>query len=92
MKSQIIVDHLTCGGCANTIAKALKTFPQVLDVKVDPEKDLVEVIHSSDISIGIIKEELKRLGYPERDTVKGLEKVKANVKSYVSCAIGKVTK
>jgi len=37
-------------------------------------------------------ETLRSLGYPERGSAEGIEAVKAKAVSFVSCAIGRVTK
>ena len=92
MKSQVYVDNLKCDGCAASITKGLKSFPEVSTVMVDPENDLIEVEYSNTLSFDKVKEKLFHLGYPEKKSLHGLGKVAANVKSYISCAIGRVTK
>ncbi|MDQ3141445.1 MAG: heavy-metal-associated domain-containing protein [Bacteroidota bacterium] len=90
MTTQIFVDNLKCGGCAGTITKQLKSFPEVSSVKVDIENDFVEVDYVNNFPLSNIKKRLASLGYPEKDTVKGFQKISANAKSYISCAIGKI--
>ena len=41
MKTSIIVQNLRCGGCANTINKALSSLPNVQDVSVDVSNAMV---------------------------------------------------
>lgn len=90
MTTQIFVDNLKCGGCAGSITKQLKSFHEVSSVKVDIENDLVEVDYVNNFPLSTIKEKLASIGYPEKDTVKGFQKISANAKSYISCAIGKI--
>lgn len=92
METVIVIDNLKCGGCASTIKKNLQPFKNVEDVVVDPETDKVTITHQQAIDLGAIKDKLHSLGYPERDTTEGLDKLASSVKSYVSCAIGKLTK
>jgi copper chaperone len=92
MKTQILIDNLKCGGCAGTIKKGIRSFPEVSDVTVDVEKDLVEVTYSDVLLVEKIKEKLVTMGYPEKGSLTGLHKLTANAKSYVSCAIGKISK
>lgn len=88
----IIVDNLTCGGCANTIRKNVLEFEGVKKVKVDPEEQQVDIDFEGEIDLAGIKNRLKSLGYPEAGSTEGLEKFGTNVKSYISCAIGRMTK
>lgn len=92
METTIKVDNLKCGGCANTITKNLLLVKGVESVVVLPENNEVKVVHNDSLSLKLAKDELNRLGYPEQGTTEGLEKLTDNIKSYVSCAIGKLTK
>ena len=83
------VDNLKCGGCANTIRKALSHVPGVSAVEVRPETSEV----SFEAALGgreAAAEKLRSLGYPETGSLSGLSANIANAKSYVSCAIGKL--
>lgn len=91
METIIYVDNLKCGGCANTITKNVKEFKNVDAVVVDPEESKVTIQSHETIDLTEIKNKLHQLGYPEKDTTEGLDKFASNVKSYVSCAIGKFT-
>ncbi|MCC6369483.1 MAG: heavy-metal-associated domain-containing protein [Bacteroidia bacterium] len=92
MKTQIYIDNLKCGGCASTITKELSALKGVNHVKVDNDADLVEVDTEENVDLLLIKTKLKSLGYPEKDTVHGFEKLTTGAKSYVSCAIGRIHK
>ncbi len=89
MLTQIYIDNLKCGGCASTITKELNALNGVSKVKVDNEHDLVEIETADNFNFTEVKDKLKSLGYPEKDTVHGFEKLTAGAKSYVSCAIGR---
>ena len=87
---KIQVDNLKCGGCATTIRKGLLSIQGVEDVKVNVELDMVEVFHRAAIHVLDIKSKLKSMGYPEKGSTEGFEKFTENLKSYVSCAIGRL--
>lgn len=91
MKVEVLIDNLKCEGCENSIKKGLKEFSQVSEVKIDREKEAVEVEFSEGLSLAEIKTKLASMGYPEKDTLSGFSKLAANAKSYVSCAIGRVS-
>lgn len=92
METQIIVDNLKCGGCAATIKKELKKLVGIVDVKVIPEQSEVDITHDDDANLNVVKERLNELGYPVAGTDQGgLEKITTNLKSYVSCAIGRLS-
>ncbi|MBN1198754.1 MAG: heavy-metal-associated domain-containing protein [Bacteroidales bacterium] len=87
--ARIIVENLKCHGCAATITRELQKITGVSSVQVNVETSQVEI--TSDGPEGILnacRSKLLHLGYPEaghRNTVvlKG--------KSYVSCAIGRIS-
>ncbi len=91
MRTKITVDNIKCGGCAGSIKKGLKAYPEVSDVIVDVEKESVEIEHSDNLPIEKLKDKLSSMGYPAKGTLGGFEKFAANAKSYVSCAIGKIS-
>jgi copper chaperone len=91
MKTKIIIDNMKCGGCAGSIKKGLKSFTEVSEVVVDVENESVEITHNDDLPIEKLKEKLSSMGYPEKGTLEGFDKFAANAKSYVSCAIGKIS-
>jgi copper chaperone len=91
MKTKIWTDNLKCGGCAASIKKGLKSLNGVSEVTVDIENESVEITHSDDLAIHLLKDKLASMGYPEKGTLEGLNKLAASAKSYVSCAIGKIS-
>lgn len=93
MKTQLTVENLKCGGCASTIKKELKKIAGITDVKVFPEKSEVDIDYQDNANLNLVYERLNALGYPLSGTdMGGLEKVATNIKSYVSCAIGRLSK
>ncbi len=91
MKTKISIDNIKCGGCAGSIKKGLKSFAEVSDVIVDIENESIEITHQDDFPVNTLKEKLLTMGYPEKGTLEGFDKFTANAKSYVSCAIGKIS-
>lgn len=87
---QIEIDNLKCGGCEATILKGVKSIEGVSSVSVNHDTQTVSV----DAPEGLrakIAEKLLSMGYPEKGTISGLSAGLANAKSYVSCAIGRVS-
>lgn len=88
----IDVENIKCGGCANQISKKLMMTPDVLNTHVDVETGVVSVEVTDDETLLRVKKLLASLGYPEVGSIDGIAAAGAKAKSYVSCAIGKVTK
>lgn len=88
---KIEIQNLKCGGCENSIKNSLLKLNGVLDTQIDNETSVVTVVHNGKIERTKIVNQLKSLGYPEKNTVNGLESVMLNTKSFVSCAIGKMS-
>jgi len=63
----------------------------VSSVEVDVEEGRVDVTFGDPKSLDQIKAKLLHLGYPEADTLHGIGKVAANAKSFVSCAVGRMS-
>lgn len=78
------VENIKCGGCANSIKTALLKINQVEAIEINKENETVSVTGNADVSEIIAK--LNALGYP----VKGTNSTFKQLKSYVSCAIGKM--
>ena len=89
MKTVIYIENLKCYGCANTIRRNILKETDVKDVLIDHENPSVTIEYKGstdkrDLFLSI----LSKLGYPE----KGHNSTGSAVKSYVSCAIGRVKK
>lgn len=86
---KIIIENLKCHGCANTITKGVSGMQGVNQVIVSHEDSSVTVDFDE---TGLTREEIVKklagMGYPEQ----GNNSLKAEMMSYVSCAIGRVTK
>ena len=87
---QIEIENLKCGGCENSILKGLATMEAISDVTVSREQNLVSFKGEPSIRESVAKK-LRSMGYPEKDSLSGLDAGLANAKSFVSCAIGRVT-
>ncbi len=89
MKTTIRIQNLKCDGCANTITKRLKSLNGVGEVSINEETAEVSILHDAECSMTEIEDALSRLGYPAEGTHNdGLKRAK----SYVSCAVGRLTK
>jgi copper chaperone len=87
---QIEIENLKCGGCENSILRGLATMEAISDVTVSREQNLVSFKGVPSIREAVAKK-LRSMGYPEKDSLSGLDAGLANAKSFVSCAIGRVT-
>jgi len=88
MKTEIIkVDNLKCHGCAKTISRELTWIGEVINVNVDVEESTITVDYAGKNRMReVFVEKLRKLGYPEE----GTGNINQKVKSYVSCAIGRI--
>jgi copper chaperone len=85
MEQIFAVENIKCGGCENTIRKALLKIPMVEDVSVNIQTGTIIITGGAERKP--ILEKLYELGYPEVGDNSFISKAK----SYVSCAIGKVS-
>jgi copper chaperone CopZ len=83
MEQQIQVENIKCGGCMNSIIKALEQLPLVKDVQIVLETETITVL--GDVDRALLVDKLNALGYPER----GHNTTMKKAKSFVSCAMGK---
>ncbi len=89
MNTTIYIQNLKCGGCANTVTKNLTTIDNITDVEVNVDESSVTFNYDNEDALNRVKETLQKLGYPEDGEANSLT---AKAKSYVSCAVGKMTK
>ena len=87
---EISVENIKCGGCAGTITRRLNKLDAVSDVQVDVETGVVSITGEESSKMEVTQLLLK-LGYPECGTAEGLKAAKAKAKSFVSCAVGKMS-
>lgn len=88
MKTTLQVQNLKCGGCANTISSKLSAIHGVSKVEVDVDTSEVSFESPSEEIVNQVKTVLHKIGYPEVGDDNSLG---TKAKSYVSCAIGKVS-
>ncbi len=86
----IEIDNLKCGGCAKTIVNGLSAIGGVHSVEVDHPTSTVRVDANANLREAVVSK-LKDMGYPEHGSISGLDKGIATAKSFVSCAIGKMS-
>ena len=84
------INNLKCGGCEKTVLKGLNALDGVTDVSVDHELQMVSLQAEPAMRAAIV-EKLQDMGYPEKGSIEGFEAGVSNIKSYVSCAIGKMS-
>lgn len=87
---QIEIDNLKCGGCARSILKGLAELPGITDAEVVHDQQLVKFVGDA-ASRAQVAEKLRSMGYPEKGTLEGLSAGVATAKSFVSCAIGRMS-
>ena len=90
MAYQIQVENIKCGGCANTIKNRIAELDGVSAVDVDIAGGIVSV-EGSDDTRATVSAKLLKLGYPESGTAEGIKAAAAKAKSFVSCAVGRMS-
>ena len=87
---QIHVENIKCGGCEKSIVKGLSAIDGLSNIVIDRDLQIVSVT-ADESQRDAIAAKLKSMGYPEYGSVSGLDAGLANAKSFVSCAIGRVS-
>ncbi len=82
----IQVQNIKCGGCRNTITKALENLGAT-DIMVDITTGTIQYAYAGNLVD--ISDKLLSLGYPEVGSDKA-GKILTKAQSYLSCAIGKL--
>ncbi len=90
MAYQINVENIKCGGCASTIRSKLEAMDSVDKIEVDIAEGIVTVEAAEDTREAVTARLLK-LGYPETGTAEGIAAARAKAKSFVSCAVGRIS-
>ncbi len=83
---EIFVENIKCGGCVIGIQKALLEFKGVKSVEITLEEEKIQ-IQGKQLNRAAYIKKMDSMGYPE----KGNNTLFKEAKSYVSCAIGKVS-
>ena len=85
----IQIENLKCGGCANTIKKGMLSIVGIKDVTINVESSEVSIDTDDASILKTVKQKLSSMGYPE---VGDPNSVLKKAKSYVSCAVGRMSK
>lgn len=88
METTIHIQNLKCGGCANTITKGIATIDSIQNISVNVEESSVTFSYENEGILDEVKSKFKTMGYPEDGEANTLG---SKAKSYVSCAIGKMS-
>ena len=86
MTHKIEVENIKCGGCMNSIKTAVLKIENVTEVTIDKETDTITINSNTDRVV--LVNTLSNLGYPE----KGNNTLLHKGKSFVSCAVGNLSK
>lgn len=87
MQGKIQVQNLKCMGCAGTIKKKLSSFDYLKNIEVDVSTSTLSFDYTEKEQLDAIDQALFKLGYPN---VNDENSTTSKVKSYVSCALGKI--
>jgi copper chaperone len=87
---QIQVENIKCGGCEKSIVKGLSEISGVDQLQVNRETQTISYVGEPATREAVVAK-LLAMGYPEQGSVSGLSAGLANAKSFVSCAIGRMS-
>lgn len=84
---KFFIENLKCQGCANSIKHKIMAEDGVTQIEIDFENSSVEIVFDPNLlSEAHIVQLLEHMGYPSPED----NKLSHKMKSYVSCAIGRV--
>jgi copper chaperone CopZ len=87
MKTQeIFVENIKCAGCMTSIKHALLKIKGVAKVEIDKDEEKISLT-GDQYQLSEVLDSLNGIGYPQ----KGDNTLFKQAKSYVSCAIGKMS-
>lgn len=87
MKTQeIFVENIKCAGCMTSIKHALLKIKGIVKVEIDKDEEKIS-LSGDQYQLSEVIDSLNGMGYPQ----KGENSVFKQAKSYVSCAIGKMS-
>lgn len=86
----IDVENIKCGGCERSIVRGLTGIAGVSAVAIDREHQRVSVDAPEGLRAQVV-DKLASMGYPEAGSVQGLSAGVATAKSFMSCAIGRMS-
>ena len=84
------IENLKYGGCENMFLKGLMSIAGVASVIVDHAQKAVVFEADTNLRPQIVAK-LLGMGYPEKGSVAGFDKGITTAKSFVSCAIGRIS-
>lgn len=89
MRTTVHIQNLKCEGCERSIVNKLSAIKHITDVEVNLEDASVSFDFHTKHDFERAKHVLEMMGYP----ILGAEnKLRTKAKSYMSCAIGKISK
>ncbi|MDQ1244032.1 MAG: copper chaperone [Campylobacterota bacterium] len=92
MQKSFKVLNVKCGGCTNTIKEALKDEFGEVDIDLTQEPRVVTLEIKDEDAEKSFRKKMRSLGYPMEDEELGtLTKGGLKAKSFISCAIGKMS-
>jgi len=92
MQYEINVVNMKCSGCVQQITRRIKAIGGLKNIDIDLSKGSVSFQADDPLLSERVRTELLEMGYPELGSIEGVSAIKAKAKSFVSCAIGKMTK
>ncbi|MGE0738945.1 heavy-metal-associated domain-containing protein [Sulfurimonas sp.] len=92
MQKSFRVQNVECGGCANTIKEALREEFGEVDVDLMQEPRVIALEIKDEEAEASFRKKIRSLGYPMEDEELGaFTKGGLKAKSFISCAIGKMS-
>tara|TARA_R110002050_G_scaffold179741_3_gene313229 strand:+ start:1099 stop:1377 length:279 start_codon:yes stop_codon:yes gene_type:complete len=88
MRTTVTIQNLKCDGCKNTIQIKLSKIKGVSNIDVNVSKSSVTFDYTTHNVLEGLRAELRDMGYPITGDPNS---VVSKVKSYVSCAVGKIS-
>lgn len=82
------IENLKCGGCENTVNKALEKLPNIKDITTNAASGEVTFSYKSEEDLQTVINRLNELGYPADPENNNIIK---KAQSYVSCMIGRLS-
>ena len=89
MNTKVQIQNLKCSGCEATILRKLSELDNIDKVIVSQDDNTVSFNYKAKKDVEMVKNTLKKLGYPLEGVKNRLD---TKAKSYVSCAIGRISK
>jgi len=88
MRTTVTIQNLKCEGCKNALKIKLSKIKGISNVKVNVSKSSVSFDYTTHNVMEGLRTELRDMGYPITGDP---NTIVSKAKSYVSCAIGKIS-